>query len=113
VRKFGLEHLAVLIAALMVMSCQPQATKVKANANNSQSVADPDWPASLSQVLGSRYPFPWSSCRTVGENYLTNQYLEDHSILVGCMTEASAAKLGGKRGGVIDGAIMVSIDVKN
>jgi hypothetical protein len=93
-----------LLAALAAGGCQKASEKTQ-----EPVAAAAAWPDSLSQALGGGYPNAGDPCRGVGETPLTNQYLSDSAILVGCLTEADAQKLGGQRVGVVDGVIMVSI----
>jgi hypothetical protein len=98
----------LLMVALLAVGCQQPAATEKAK------VAEPAstpaiWPDSLTPALGGGYPNSNDPCRSIGETPLTNNYLSDSAILVGCLTKADADKLGGEQVGVVDGVIMVSI----
>lgn len=70
------------------------------------------WPKSL-PVFGNGYPKTGDACRNIGENPLTNNFLDDSAILVGCLNKEDAAKLGGKILKEIDGVTLVSVPTKH
>lgn len=67
-----------------------------------------DWPASL-KMVGDGYPAPGAPCRRIGESTVTNDFLDDSALLVGCPTRADAEKLGGRILKQIDGVTLVSV----
>jgi hypothetical protein len=66
------------------------------------------WPASLN-VIGDGFPAAGAACRKIGESAATVNFLDDSATLVGCPTEADAAKLGGKIVSTVDGITLVSV----
>lgn len=60
-------------------------------------------------VFGAPYPDADSSCRRVGENEVTNRYLDDASQLFACTNGADAERLGGRTVGTITGYQLVSV----
>lgn len=98
--------LAVSAAALSLAACSagaPEATgDTGVNTNNFT------WPASVGS-FGDGYPASGDPCRRLGETEVTNQYLDDSEILVGCPSAELAAGLGGEVVGMQDGVTLVSI----
>lgn len=63
-------------------------------------------------VFGPAYPDAASSCRMVGENAVTNQYLDDHSRLLACSNAADGTKLGGRVVAKMGDTSLVSVPVR-
>jgi hypothetical protein len=100
----------ILAAAFSLGACNQKSGEA-APASTTAPASAPaavQWPASL-VVVGTGFPKPGDPCRVIGENALTNDYLGDSSILVGCLTAANAAKIGGEVVATIDGVTLVSV----
>jgi hypothetical protein len=100
--------ISVSTLALALVACggnaegeAPAATATTA----SQTVAIPETLA----PFGDGYPGPGAPCRSLGESAATVNYLDDSAVLVGCPDEASAASLGGRIVGNVEGVRLVSI----
>lgn len=66
------------------------------------------WPASLPS-FGDGFPQAGAPCRRIGESAATVDFLDDSAALVGCPTQADAARLGGTILKQIDGVTLVSV----
>jgi len=93
------------VAALGLAACSPSAGSQRDTSGPHDSAA---WPASL-RVVGDGFPKSGDSCRIIGETAATVDLLDDTATLVGCRSEADAAKLGGLQVGKVAGIVLVSV----
>jgi len=110
--KRRLSLVGVFGAALLAGCTSPvpsadNATSSPATAASS-AAAKIAWPESLN-VMGDGFPSTGAACRKIGESAATVNFLDDSATLVGCPTEADAAKLGGKIVSTVDGITLVSV----
>ena len=99
-----------LLVAMTVMLAGCGATDGPGNETEgaARASAPAGWPSSLNAV-GDGFPTPGAPCRIVGESEATVNLLDDSATLVGCPSEADAAKLGGKIMTNVDGITLVSV----
>lgn len=104
--------LLISLAGVLALSgCKPAADPA-ATAPSAEPVsaaaAPTAWPSSLN-VIGDGFPNPGDACRRIGESAATSNYLDDSATLVGCLSTADAAGLGGTVVATVDGVSLVSV----
>lgn len=98
---------AFAVAALLT-GCGSETPATPPQTDESASAEDFAWPASL-PAFGDGFPQAGAPCRRIGESAATVDYLDDSAALVGCPTQADAAKLGGTILKQVDGVTLVSV----
>lgn len=117
-----IEVIILAALALLPISCGQSAPAEKpASTSETQAPATTAmvWSSGFN-VMGDGYPRPGDACRRLGETALTNDYLDDSAILVGCPGDASDAAAmalvkgeGARFAGVVEGVTMLSIPRKD
>lgn len=92
------------VAALALAACSGGGT----DADGAASVEAAAIPESLAP-FGGGYPTAGAPCRQLGESSATLNYLDDSAMLVGCPSDDTAAMLGGKVVGNVEGVRLVSV----
>lgn len=85
-----------LVAALAVAAC---------------STPPPGWPAGL-RTVGDGWPAPGDPCRVIGETAATVDLLDHDATLVGCRSDADAARLGGRIVARVEGIVLLSVPAR-
>jgi hypothetical protein len=102
-------RMRVLIAtAVMLSGCGVTDSPGNEPEGSPEASLPSGWPSSL-KAVGDGFPTPGAACRIVGESEATVNLLDDSATLVGCPTEAEAAKLGGRIMTNVDGITLVSV----
>jgi hypothetical protein len=104
-RRFFVITLAMIVVSTMLEACQHADDRAAVPPG---PVPESAWPASL-KVMGGGFPSPGDACRRIGESQATLNYLDHTAMLVGCLSAADAARLGGRIVGTVDDVTLVSI----
>jgi hypothetical protein len=99
-----------IVVAMTLSGCQQKPTDPAAGtgAAPAATAAQGAWPASL-PAFGDGFPNAGDPCRRVGESAATANFLDHTAALVGCLSAADAAKLGGRVVATVDGVTLVSV----
>ncbi|MFZ9394861.1 MAG: hypothetical protein ACO25F_02220 [Erythrobacter sp.] len=93
----------VSVLALTLAACSGNDAGADAPAGEVAAI-----PESLAP-FGDGYPTAGAPCRQLGESAATSNYLDDSAVLVGCPSDETAAMLGGKVVGNVEGVRLVSV----
>lgn len=99
---------ASLAIAALLSGCGSEAPPAAPRADAGAAPEAFVWPTSLPS-FGDGFPQAGAACRRIGESAATVDLLDDSAALVGCPTQADAAKLGGTILKQIDGVTLVSV----